>query len=125
MGKREGLSYQGSPCVTPEASATLFGSLANRGGRIRLASERRIDVPENAGGPASCGNAERPGPHYGLRPSATPIGAGAPPSREDLSPGTRETDNSAGVDAERIARGVTHAGAAETTETMHEGECRP
>ena len=58
--------------------------------------------------------------------AATPIGAGAPPSREDLSPGTRETDNSAGVDAG--ARSVTHAGAAETTETtetMHEGESRP
>ena len=123
MSKRERPFLPYSPCVTPEASATLFGSLANRGGWIRLASERRIDVPENAGGPASCGNAERPGPHYGLRPSATPIGAGAPPSREDLSPGTRETDNSAGVDDG--ARGVTHAGAAETTETMHEGESRP
>ena len=40
-----------------------------------MASNRRIDVPENAGGPASCGNAERPGWHQGLRPWATAAGA--------------------------------------------------
>ena len=88
-----------------------------------MASERRIDVPENAGGPASCGNAERPGPHYGLRPSATPIGAGAPPSREGMNPGARETDN--GTGGEAGDRGVAHAGAAPTAETMHEGDNRP
>ena len=42
-----------------------------------MASNRRIDVPENVGGPASCGNAERLGPHQGLRPLATAAGAGA------------------------------------------------
>ena len=31
---------------------TLFSSLANRGGSVRLASNRRIDVPENVGGPS-------------------------------------------------------------------------
>ncbi len=123
MGKREGLFYQCSPCVTPEASATLFGSLANRGGRIRSAFNRRIDVPENAGGPTSCGNAESPGPHYGLRPMAKAAGAGVPPSREEMSPRTGETDYRAGGEAG--GRGVTHAGAAPIDETMHEGESRP
>ena len=42
-----------------------------------MASERRMDVPENVGGPASCGNAERLGWHQGLRPWAKAAGAGA------------------------------------------------
>ena len=88
-----------------------------------MASERRIDVPENVGGPASCGNAERPGPHYGLRPMATPDGAGVPASREGMSPGTRETDYRAGGEAG--ARGVPHARATPTADTMHEGKSRP
>ena len=41
-----------------------------------MASERRLDVPENVGPPAPCGNAERPGPHQGLRHLATPTGPG-------------------------------------------------
>ena len=69
------------------------------------------------------GSGRRAGAPQGLRPLSTPIGAGAPPSREDMSPGTRETDNSAGGEA--YARGVTHARAAPTAETMHEGESRP
>ena len=48
-----------------------------------MASNRCLDIPENVGGPVSCGNAERPGPHQGLRPLATPAGVGAPPSREE------------------------------------------
>ena len=88
-----------------------------------MASKRRLDVPENVGGPASCGNAERPGPHQGLRPLATPAGAGAPLSREDMNPGTGETDHSARGEAG--GRGVTHARAAPTADTMHEGESRP
>ena len=101
----------------------LSCGLANGRGRIRLASNRRIDVPENVGGPASCGNAERLGPHYGLRPLATPTGVGVPLSREDVNPGTRKTGHSAGGEAG--APGVTHARAAPTAETMHEGESRP
>ena len=88
-----------------------------------MASNRRLDVPENAGGPAACGNAERLGPHYGLRPLATPAGAGVPPSHEEMSPRTGETDNGAGGEAGD--RRVAHAGAAPIDETMHEGESRP
>ncbi len=88
-----------------------------------MASKRRLDVPENVGGPASCGNAESPGPHYGLRPLATPAGVGAPLSREEMSPGTLETDH--GARGEAGGRGVTHAGAAPIDETMHEGDSRP
>ena len=95
-----------------------------------MASERRLDVPENVGGPASCGNAERLGPHQGLRPLATPAGAGSLLSREDMSPGTRETDHGArgeghGAGGDDGDREVTHAGAAPTAETMHEGDSRP
>ena len=88
-----------------------------------MASNRRLDVPENVGGPASCGNAERPGPHQDLRLLVTPAGVAAPLSREDMNPGTRETDHSARGEAGD--RGVTHARAAPTAETMHEGESRP
>ena len=88
-----------------------------------MASNRRLDVSENVGGPASCGNAERPGPHQGLRPLAAPAGAGALLSCEDMSPGTRETDYRAGGEAG--GRGVPHARAAPTADTMHEGESRP
>ena len=77
-----------------------------------MASNRRIDVPENVGGPASCGNAERLGPHQDLRLLATAAGAGAPLSREDMNPGTRETDYAARGEA--YAHGVTHARAAPT-----------
>ena len=65
--------------------------------------------PRTWGGPASCGNAERLGPHQGLRPLATPAPAGAPLSHEEMSPGTGETDYRAGGEAG--ARGVAHAGA--------------
>ena len=88
-----------------------------------MASNIRLDVPENVGGPASCGNAERPGPHYDLRPLATPTGAGARLSREDMNPGTRATDRGAGGEAG--ARAVMHARAAPTAETMHREESRP
>ena len=88
-----------------------------------MTSNRRMDATENVGGPASCGNAERRGPHQDLRPLATPAGAGVPPSREDMNPGTGETGHSAGGEAG--APGVTHARAAPTAETMHEGESRP
>ena len=50
-----------SPFETTEANATLISSLANRGGSVRLASNRRIDVPEKVGGPALHVNAERLG----------------------------------------------------------------
>ena len=100
-----------------------FSSLANGGGWVRLASNRRIDATENVGGPASCGNAERLGPHQDLRPLATPTGVGVPFFREDVNPGTRETGHSAGGEAG--APGVTHARAAPTADTMHEGESRP
>ena len=105
------------------ANATLLGGMGGRRGRVRLASARRIDVPENVGGPASCGNAERLGPHQGLRPLARPTGAGAPLSLEDMSPGTRETDHGAGGEAGD--RGLPQAPAAPTANTMHEGENRP
>ena len=88
-----------SPFATPEANATLFSSLANRGGSVRLASNRRIDVPENVGGPASCGNAERPSPHQGLRPLATAAGVGDRLSHEEMNPGTGEIDEAPQVDA--------------------------
>ena len=75
-----------------------------------MASNRRID-PENVGGPASCGNAERPGPHQDLRPLATPTGVSAPLSHEDMNPGTGETDESpqedAGPDQPSVAQGAT------------------
>ena len=88
-----------------------------------MASDRRIDVPENMGGPASWGNAERPGPHQGLRPLATPTGMGAPLSREEMSPGARETDH--GARGEAGERGVAQVRAAPTADTMHEGKSRP
>ena len=50
-----------------------------------MASERRIDIPENVGGPASCGNAERLGWHQGLRPLAK--AAGAAPTAEAMHEG--------------------------------------
>ena len=56
------------------------------------------------GGAASCGNAERPGPHQDLRHSATATGAGATLSHEDVNLGTRETDHSARGEA--VDRGV-------------------
>ena len=40
-----------------------------------------------------------------------------------MNPGTGETDYRAGVEAG--GRGVPHARAAPTADTMHEGECRP
>ena len=82
-----------------------------------MASNRRIDVPENVGGPASCGNAERPGPHQGLRPLAAADGVTAPLSREDVNPRTGETGPG--------TRGLTHARAASTADTMHQGETKP
>ena len=72
-----------------------------------MPSNRRPDVPENVGGPASCGNAERLGPHQDLRPLATPTGVGVALSHEDVRPGTRETDYAARGEA--YARGVTYA----------------
>ena len=64
-----------------------------------MVSNRRIDVPENVGGPASCGNAERSGPHQDLRPLATATEVGAPLSHEDMNPGTGEIDETPQVDA--------------------------
>ena len=72
-----------------------------------MAYNRRIDIPENVG----------------LRPLAKAAGAGAPLSHEDMNPGARETDNSAGGDDGD--RGIAHAGAAHTAATMHEGDSRP
>ena len=63
-----------------------------------MASNRRID-PENVGGPASCGNAERPGPHQDLRPLATPTGVGDRLSHGAMNPGTGETGEAPSVDA--------------------------
>ena len=88
-----------------------------------MASNRRLDVPENVGGPASCGNAERPGPHQDLRLLVTPAGVGAPLSHEEMNRGTRETDHRAGGEAG--ARAVPQALAAPTADTMHEGASRP
>ena len=72
-----------------------------------MASNRRIDVPENVGGPASCGNAERSGPHQDLRPLATPTGVGDRLSHEAMNPGTGEIDEAPSVDAgpDRAQRG--------------------
>ena len=123
MGKRQRPFLPCSPFTTPRTNATLFSSLANRGDGNRLASNRHLDIPENVGGPASCGNAERLGPHQDLRPLATPAGAGAPLSPEDMSPGTRETDYRASGEAG--VRAVPQARAAPTADTMHEGESRP
>ena len=64
-----------------------------------MASNRRIDVPENVGGPASCGNAEKSGPHQDLRPLATPAGVGERLPHEDMVPGTGEIDETPQVDA--------------------------
>ena len=76
-----------------------------------MASNRRIDVPENVGGPASCGNAERLGPHQGLRPLATPTGVGDRLSHEAMNPGTGEIDEApwvdAGPDQPSVAQGPT------------------
>ena len=76
-----------------------------------MAFNRRIDAPENVGGPASCGNAERPSPHQGLRSLATPAGVGERLPHEDMDPGTGETDESpqvdAGPDRPNVARGAT------------------
>ena len=88
-----------------------------------MASNRHLDIPENVGGPASCGNAERLSPHQGLRPLAKAAGAGALLSREDMSPGTGETDYRAGGEAG--VRAVPQARAAPTAGTMHGGESRP
>ena len=52
-----------------------------------------------------------------------PTGVGVPLSHEDVNPRTRKTGHSAGGEAG--APGVTHARAAPTAETMHEGESRP
>ena len=88
-----------------------------------MVSNRRIDFPENVGGPASCGSAERLGPHQCLRPLATADSLAAPLSREDVNPGTGET----GPGARGVAypRGLTHARAASTADTMHQGETKP
>ena len=110
MGKRQRPFLPYSSFATPEANATLFSSLANRGGSVRLASNRRLDIPENVGGPASCGNAERSGPHKDLRPLATPTGVGAPLSHKDMDPGTGETDESPQVDAGPDRPNVTQEG---------------
>ena len=99
MGKRQRPFLPYSSFATPEANATLFSSLANRGGSVRLVSNRRIDVPENVGGPASCGNAERSGPHQDLRSLATPTGVGDRLSHEAMNPGTGEIDEAPSVDA--------------------------
>ena len=64
-----------------------------------MAANRRIDVPENVGGPASCGNAERSDPHQDLRPLATPTGVGDRLSHEAMNPGTGEIDEAPSVDA--------------------------
>ena len=64
-----------------------------------MASNRRLDVPENVGGPASCGNAERLGRHQDLRPLATPAGVGERLPHEDMGPGTGEIDETPQVDA--------------------------
>ena len=98
MGEREMAIVPSAPFETTEANATLFSSLANRGGSVRLASNRRIG-PENVGGPASCGNAERRGPHQDLRPLATPAGVGERLPHEDMDPGTDEIDETPQVDA--------------------------
>ena len=55
--------------------------------------------PRTWGGPASCGNAERLGPHQDLRPLATPTGVGDRLSREAMNPGTGEIDEAPSVDA--------------------------
>ena len=99
MGKRQRAFLPYSSFATPEVNATLFSSLANRGESVRLASDRRIDVPEKVGGPASCGHAERLGPHQGLRPLATPTGVGDRLSHEAMNPGTGEIDEAPSVDA--------------------------
>ena len=98
MGERERAIVPSAPFETTEANATLFSSLANRGGSVRLASNRRID-PKNVGGPASCGNAERRGRHQDLRPLATPAGVGERLPHEDMGPGTDEIDETPQVDA--------------------------
>ncbi len=66
---------------------------------MRLASKRRLDVPERVGGPASWGNAERPGPHQDLRPLEAPVPAAASLFHKDMNPRTRETDRGAGGEA--------------------------
>ena len=45
--------------------------------------------------------------------------------RQGIEPITESKNDLTSADAERIARGVTHAGAAHTAETMHEGDSRP
>ena len=89
-GKGHFLPY--SSFATPEENATLFSSLANRGGSVCLASNRRIDVPENVGGPASyawatCSPPETVGKKRGagrpIRPGTTALPK--PCAEEDVS----------------------------------------
>ena len=88
-----------------------------------MPSNRRPDVPGNVGGPAFCGNAESLGPHQDLRPMAPAAKVSAPLSREDVNPGAGETGP--GARGEAGDRGVAHARAAPTADTLHERESRP
>ena len=45
--------------------------------------------------------------------------------RQGIESTTESKNELTSADADRIARGVTHAGAAPTTETIREGESRP
>ena len=92
MGKRQRPFLPYSSFATPEANATLFSSLANRGGSVCLASNRRIDVPENVGVPASyawatCSPPETVGKKRGagrpIRPGTTALPK--PCAEEDVS----------------------------------------
>ena len=69
-----------------------------------MTSNIRIHAPENVGGPASCSNAEMLGSH------------------QDLSPGTGETDHSAGGEADPGR--LVQARSASNTDTVNNGESR-
>ena len=118
MGKRQRPCLPYSPFATPEANATLFCGLVNRGGGVRLACNRRLDVPENMGGPASCGDAGRLGPGSGPEALGEPTGVRGPLSREEMNPGAREAGH--GACGEAYPGGVPYARAAPTAETMHQ-----
>ena len=94
-----------------EGECTLYSNLANRGGPACLASNRRIDVPEKVGGPASTSTLKGWGGIGTERSSATAAEVDDRLSHEDMNLGTGETGEAssvdAGLDPPSVAQGAT------------------